>query len=76
MCPGLLDHFNDLLGGDTYKELSDKYLLDAEKIWKPYRLLVSPLVYAEYFDEDLDEVQLVKKLMQRLLMREIMAMNC
>lgn len=52
---------DDLLVDDTYKALSDQYLLEAEKIWKPYRLLVSALVYAEYYDEDLDEVTLIKK---------------
>ncbi|MGS2717147.1 ATP-binding protein [Eionea flava] len=49
-----------LLLGDDYQLLSEQYLVDAEKIWQPYRNLVSALVYADY-SENIDRNRLLDK---------------
>jgi two-component system, chemotaxis family, sensor kinase CheA len=52
---------DQLLVDDSYQLLSEQYLTSAEILWKPFRALVGPLVYAEYYDEDFDEQELQTK---------------
>ncbi len=58
---GLGQGQDSLLLGDDYHHLSELHLKPAEDIWKSYRLKVSSLVYADYFDEDSDLGILLKK---------------
>jgi signal transduction histidine kinase len=51
---------DSLLLSNDYQALSDEYLTEAEKIWQPYRHLVSGLVYADY-SETIDRHKLLKK---------------
>lgn len=51
---------DSLLIGDDYQVLSDTHLKEAERLWRPYRRLISPLVYAGY-DSDTDRVELLHR---------------
>jgi len=48
-----------LLVSKTYQSLSQEHLKKAETLWKTYRKMISGLVYAEYYDEELDNAELI-----------------